>query len=83
MWLVKLFLSTVKSNYLELQLIINQDSKKHINEHCRKASSSSTEDKEILAEKVRLLANAFIDSQYNYASLMWMCAYLIINDICM
>ena len=37
----------------------------------------------LTAEKVRLLANAFIDSQFNYNSLIWMFAgKILINKFC-
>ena len=36
-------------------------------------ASCSTENKEYLSvDKVKLLANAYIDSQFNYAPLIWM-----------
>ena len=60
--------------------------KKHINELCRKASyklhALQTIRRYLSVDKVRLLANAFIDSQFNYAPLIWMFAgKTLINKI--
>ena len=50
--------------------------KKHISELCRKASyklhTLRRIRKYLTVEKAKLLANAFISSQFNYASLVWM-----------
>ena len=60
--------------------------KKHINELCRKASHKLHALQRIRrylsVDKTRLLANAFIDSQFNHASLILMFARkTIINKI--
>ena len=61
--------------------------KKHINELFRKASYKLHALKRIRrylsVDKAKLLANAFIDSQFNYAPLIWMFAgKTLINKIC-
>ena len=61
--------------------------KKHINELCRKASyklhALQRIRRYLSVDKARLLANAFIDSQFNYAPLIWMFAgKTLINKIC-
>ena len=52
--------------------------KTHISELCRRASyklhSLRRIRKYLTAEKLKLLANAFINSQFNYAPLIWMFA---------
>ena len=60
---------------------------KHINELCRKASSKiralQRTRRFLSVDKARLLANAFIDSQFSYASLIQMfTAKTLINKIC-
>ena len=61
--------------------------KKHINELCRKASyklhALQRIRRYLSVDKAKLLANAFIDSQFNYASLIWMfVGKTLINKIC-
>ena len=61
--------------------------KKHIDELCRRASyklhALCRIRKFLSIEKARLIANAFIDSQFNYAPLIWMFAgKTAINKIC-
>ena len=61
--------------------------KKHIEELCKKASYKLHALRRIrgylTVEKARILANAFIDSQFNYAPLIWMFAgKTLINKIC-
>ena len=61
--------------------------KKHINELCRKASyklhALQRIRRYLSVDKARLLANAFIDGQFNYAPLIWMFAgKKLINKIC-
>ena len=61
--------------------------KKHINELCRKASyklhALQRIRRYLSVDKAKLLANAFIDSQFNYAPLIWMFAgKTLINKIC-
>ena len=61
--------------------------KKHINELCRKASYKLHALQRIRRylsfDKSKLLANAFIDSQFNCAPLIWMFAgKTLINKIC-
>ena len=61
--------------------------KKHTNELCRKASyklhALQRIRRYLSVDKARLLANAFIDSQFNYAPLIWMFAgKTLINKIC-
>ena len=50
--------------------------KKHINELCRKASyklhALQRIRRYLSVDKAKLLANAYIDSQFNYAPLIWM-----------
>ena len=52
--------------------------KNHINELCRKASYKlhvlQRIRRYLSVDKTKLLANAFIDSQFNYAPLIWMFA---------
>ena len=61
--------------------------KKHIENLCKKASYKLHALRRIrgylTVEKARILANAFIDSQFNYAPLIWMFAgKTLINKIC-
>ena len=60
--------------------------KKHINELCRKASyklhALQRIRRYLSVDKAKLLANAFIDSQVNYAPLIWMFAGKTLNKIC-
>ena len=61
--------------------------KNHIEEICEKASYKLHALRRIrgylTVEKERILANAFIDSQFNYAPLIWMFAgKTLINKIC-
>ena len=61
--------------------------KKHINELCGKASYNLYALQRIRrylsVDKAKLLANAFTDSQFNYAPLIWMFAgKTLINKIC-
>ena len=61
--------------------------KKHINELCRKASyklhALQRIRRYLSVDKAKLLANAFTDSQFNYAPLIWMFAgKTLINKIC-
>ena len=61
--------------------------KKHIDNFCRKASCKLHALRRIRSfltvEKAKMLANAFINSQFNYASLVWMFAgKFSINKIC-
>ena len=61
-------------------------SKKHIEDLCTKTSYKLHALRRIrgylTVEKARILANAFIDSQFNYAPLIWMFAGKTINKIC-
>ena len=61
--------------------------KKHINELCRKASyklhALQRRKRYLSADKANLLANAFIDSQFNYApSIRMFAGKILINKIC-
>ena len=61
--------------------------KKHIEDLCKKASYKLHALRRIrgylTVEKARILANAFIDSQFNYVPLIWMFAgKTLINKIC-
>ena len=61
--------------------------KKHINELCGKASYNlyvlQRIRRYLSVDKAKLLANAFTDSQFNYAPLIWMFAgKTLINKIC-
>ena len=61
--------------------------KKHIKDLSKKASYKLHALRRIrgclAVEKARILANAFIDSQFNYAPLIWMFAgKTLINNIC-
>ena len=61
--------------------------KKHINELCRKASyklhALQRIRRYLSVDKARMLANAFIDSQFKYAPLVWMFAgKTLLNRIC-
>ena len=61
---------------LEIKIDKNLTFKKHIRELCRRASyklhTLGRIRKYLTVEKAKLLANAFINSQFNYASLIWM-----------
>ena len=76
MWLVKLFLHPVK--LLGITIDYDLKFKKHINELCGKASYNlyvlQRIRRYLSVDKAKLLANAFIDSQVNYAPLIWMFA---------
>jgi len=61
--------------------------KKHVDELCQRASfklhALRRIRKFLTVEKARLIANAFIDSQFNYAPIIWMFAgKTAINKIC-
>ena len=61
--------------------------KKHIEDLCKKASYKLHALRRIrgylTVEKARILANAFIDSQFDYAALIWMFAgETLTNKIC-
>ena len=60
--------------------------KKHIEDLCKKASYKLHALRRIrgylTVEKARILANTFIDSQFNYAPLIWMFTGKTINKIC-
>ena len=57
--------------------------KKHIGELCRRASCKldtvRRSRKYLTIQKAKLLANVFINSQFNYAPLIWMFANKIFN----
>ena len=63
---------------LGIKIDKNLTFKKHISELCRRAShklhSLRRIRKYLTVEKAKLLANAFINSQFNYAPLIWMFA---------
>ena len=66
---------------------MNLNLKKHIEDLCEKASyklhALSRIREHLTVKKVRILANVFIDSHFNYASLIWMFAgKILINKIC-
>ena len=72
-----------------LGITINYDLKfkKHINELCRKASYMlpvlQRMRRYLSVDKAKLLANVFIDKQFNYAPLIWIFAVkTLINKIC-
>ena len=78
------------SNEVKL-LVITIDNelkfKKHTEDLCKKASyklNSLTKTRGYFTvEKARMLANAFFDSQFNYAHLIWMFAgKILFNKIC-
>ena len=61
--------------------------KKHINELCRKASyklhALQSVRKYLSVDEARMLANAFIDNEFNYAPLVWLFAgKTLLNRIC-
>ena len=61
--------------------------KKHVEDLCKKASYKLHVLRRIrgylTVEKARILANAFIDSQFNYAPLIWMFAgKTLVYQIC-
>ena len=61
--------------------------KKHLEDLCKKASYKLHALRRIrgclTVEKARILANTFIDGQFNYASLIWMFAgKTLVNKIC-
>ena len=83
----KVILSSSEVKLLEITIDYELKLKKHINELCRKASYKLHALQKIRrylsVDKARLLANAFIDSQFNYAPLIWMFAgKILINKIC-
>ena len=63
---------------LVIKIDKNLTFKKHITELCRRASyklqTSIRIRKYLTVEKAKLLANVFINSQFNYAFLIWMFA---------
>ena len=74
----KVFPSTSEVKLLGITNDYDLKFKKHINELWRKASyklhALERIRRYLSVEKVKLLSNAFIDSQFNYAPLMWMFA---------
>ena len=87
MWLVKLFLPSVEVKLLGITIDYELEFKKHINALCRKVSYKLHALQRIRkyssVDKARLLFNAFIDSQFNYAPLIWMfTGKTLINKIC-
>ena len=60
--------------------------KKHTNELCRNASyklhALQRVRRYLSVDKAKLLTNAFIDCQLNYATLIWMFAGKTLNKIC-
>ena len=65
-----------KVTLLGIKIDKNRNFKKHISELCRRASyklhTFRRIRKYLTFEKAKLLANAFINSQFNYAPLRWM-----------
>ena len=83
----KVILSSSEVKLLGITIDYELKFKKHINELCRKASyklhALQRIRRYLSVHKARLLANAFIDSQFNYAPLIWMFAgKTLINKIC-
>ena len=75
--MLKLKIQT-KYYYWEQKLKKNLTFKKHISELCRRASyrlyTLRRIRKYLTIEKAKLLANTFINSQFNYAPLIWIFA---------
>ena len=83
----KVILSSSEVKLLGITIDYELKFKKHINELYRKASykfhALQRIRRYLSVDKTRLLANAFIDSQFNYAPLIWMFAgKTLINKIC-
>ena len=83
----KVTLSSSEVKLLRITIDYELKFKKHINKLCRKASYKlhvlQRIRRYLSVNKARLLANAFIDSQFNYALLIWMFAgKTLINKIC-
>ena len=83
----KVIPSTSKVKSLGIMMDNELKSKKHINELCRKASyklhALQRIRRYLLVDKARMLANAFIDSQFSYAPLVWLLAgKTLLNRIC-
>ena len=83
----KVILSSSEVKLLGITIDYELKFKKHINELCRKASyklhALQRIRRYLSVHKARLLANAFIDSQFNYAPLIWMFAgKTLLNKIC-
>ena len=71
----------------EVKLLGITTNKKHIEDLCKKASYKLHAIRKIrgylTVEKARILANAFIDSEFNYAPFIWMfVGKTLINKIC-
>ena len=83
----KIILCSNKVKLLGITIDNELKFKKHIEDLCKKASYKLHALRRIrgylTVEKARILANAFIDSQFNYAPLIWMFAgKTLINKIC-
>ena len=69
---------------LRIKIDKNLTFKKHISELCRRASYKLRTLRRIrkyfTVEKAKLLANTFINSQFNYAPLIWMSSINKISD---
>ena len=81
----KVILSSSEVKILGITIDYELKVKKHIIELCRKASYKLHALQRIKrsVDKTRLLANAFVDSQFNYGPLIWMFAgKTLINKIC-
>ena len=74
----KVILSSSEVKLLGITIDYELKFKKHINELCRKASyklhTLQRIRRYLSVDQARLLANAFIHSQFNYVSLIWMFA---------
>ena len=78
---------TAKVKLLGITIDYELKFKKHINELCRKASyklhALQRIRRYLSVDKARLLANAFIDSQFNYAPAIWILdGKTLINKVC-
>ena len=83
----KIIPSSSEVKLFEITIHYELKFKKHINELCRRASykllALQRMRRYLSVDKAKLLANAFIDSQLNYAPLIWMFAgKTLINKIC-
>ena len=83
----KVITSTSEVKLLGIMIDNKLKFKKHFNELCRKASyklhALQRIRRYLSVDKARMLANAFIDSQFNYVRLVWMFAGKTLrNRIC-
>ena len=81
----KIIPCSIEVKFLGITIANELKFKKHIGDLCQKTSHKLHALRRIIGyltlEKARILANAFIDSQFSYAPLIWMFAVCLIKSV--